>query len=401
MKKLTFIGLVLIMVMLFGFAQKEEDLEVARTQDYIAATTKQGAEKIKALTDYIKKFPDVKQKWTRYAYYSLATEHFQTKNYSEAVKYAKRTLEIGVPGEGGEEGRLYLILGNCYGIKDTPLFNNEEALKFTNQAISVATQKNLDDVLGEAKKLKDKLSGPPPVHLTPEQKIKRFYSNAEYAEAISFYKSLGAGEKANEEIHKTYAAALLKQKNYEAALTEFKALSTAHKKGIYASYLGEVYENKAKSDKKFYDSAVAHYLEAHLLFKKEQNNTTSQTAFKNARYDLYEKYGFNKKVEEYNKKQTQNQSSAQKNKAEIERLKKELAKHERYLRKTYDRNDMDPPDYELAKSQKLEDKIAALEKGGTTDSAGGDEGAKLETERTKIEKELNDLLAAAKKRLGL
>ncbi|MCK5056055.1 MAG: tetratricopeptide repeat protein [Candidatus Aminicenantes bacterium] len=400
MKKLTFFMLFFIVVAFLGFSQKNQDRELARTQDYIAAATKQGAAKIKALKDYIKKFPNTRQKWTRYAYYSLATENFQSKNFSGAIKYAKETLKIGAPGQGGEEGRLYLVLGNSYGIKGEANFNQSEALKYTDKAIAFASGRDdLKDVLQEARKLKKSLTGPPPVKLTPEQKIKRHYSNEEYAQAISFYKSLGAADKGNLEVHKVYANALFKNKNYNSALTEFQALYEKEKKGGYASRMAEIYSKKAKKDKKSCDSAVRYYLEASLLYQQEQNSSNRKAAFTKARFEIYEKYGFNKKIEAYNKQQQQNVSSAKKNEQEIRRLKLELRKQERHIRRTYERNDIYPPDYELEKKEKLAEKIAALEAGGTVESS--DEGAKLEEERKRIEKELKDLMAQAKKRLNL
>lgn len=399
MKKLTFFVLIFIVAAFLSFSLSQEDRELARTQDYIDATTKQGAAKIKALKDYIKKFPNTKQKWTRYAHYSLTTEYFQEKNYAEAVKYAKLTLDIGVPGKGGEEGRLYLILGNSYGIKGEAIFNREEALKYTDKAISFATGNDeLKDVLQQAQKLKKSLSGPPPVKLTPEQKIKRFYSNGEYAEAISFYRGLGASDKENAQIHKVYANALFKKRNYDSALKEFEALYAMEKTGMYASRMAEIYAVKAKKDKKFFDSAVDYYLDASLLYQKEQYASNQKAAFGKAKFTIYEKYGFNKKIEAYNKKQQQNQTAAKKNAAEIDRLKRELRKHKRYLRRTYARQNVDPPDYEIEKQEKMEKKIAALESGETAESSG--EGEKLEEERKRIEKELNDALARAKKRLN-
>jgi hypothetical protein len=398
MKRLTFFVLIFIVVAFLGLSQNE-DREMARTQDYISATTKQGAAKITALQDYIKKFPNTKEKWTRYAYYSLTTEYFQCKNYAEAVKFAKKTLEIGVPGTGGEEGRLYLILGNSYGVKGGAIFDRQEALRHTDKAISFATDKGLNDVLQEAKKLKKSLSGPPPVKLTPEQKIKRFYSNGDYAEAISCYRGLGASDKENSEIHKVYANALFKMKNYDSALKEFEALYANEKTGMYASRMAEIYSVKVRKDKKFFDSAVIYYLEASLLYKKEQYASNEKATFNKAKYTIYEKYGFNKKIEAYNKKQKQSQSAAKNNVEKIASLKRELRKHERYMRKTYERNDMDPPGYELEKSEKMKKEIAALESGETAESS--DEGTKLEEERKRIEKELNDALAQAKKRLNL
>ncbi len=399
MKKFILLLVVFALVALPSLADKKEDLELARTQDYIAAATKQGQAKVNALLAYIKKFPDTTQKWTKFAYYSLAIEYFQVKNYPESVKYGKKTLEIGVPGTGGEEARLYLVMGNCYAVKSSSIYNKDEALKYTNKAISFSTQKGFKDVVSEAKKLKDKLTGPPPKKLTPEQQIKKYYADGDYSSAASFYKSLGEAEKGNVEIHKTYANALFKKNSYDAALTEFKALYEKDKKGIFAFRIGEIYEAKAKKDKSQIDFAVNYFLEASLLYGKEKSTTNQKAAYKRAQFEIFEKYGFNKKVTDYNKKVSSQQASAKKNEAEIARLGREIRKQKRHIRTDYERAGMDPPQYELNKLKKLQDKKRALESGASPESS--DEGKKLQEEKDRIEKELKDLLAMAKKRLNL
>ena len=50
MKKLIFVTLITLLIVLPGLSQQSDaDREVARTQDYIAAATKKGAAKINAL----------------------------------------------------------------------------------------------------------------------------------------------------------------------------------------------------------------------------------------------------------------------------------------------------------------------------------------------------------------
>ncbi|MCK4764398.1 MAG: tetratricopeptide repeat protein [Candidatus Aminicenantes bacterium] len=396
MKKLTLLLLIFILAVLPAFSDKKEDRELVRTQDYIAAATKTGAAKIQALQAYIKKFPDIKQKWTKFAYYSLTEESFKTNKYGDAVKYGKNSLEIGVPGQGGEEARLYLILANSLGITGSPVFNKDEALKYVNKAVSFSTQKNLKDTLQAAKDLKKKLSGPPPKKLSPEQKIKMHYGNEEYAEAISFYKNLGEVEKADPEIHETYANALYKSKKYSAALKEFEALYADNKKAIYASRMADMYEKQKKRD-----PAVKYYLEASLLYQEEQNSTNRQVTFKRAQYNIHEKYDLNKRIEKYNKALQNQQSSAKKNVDQIAGMKRKIRREGRRLRKDYERQGMDPPQYELDKVQKLKDKLAKLESGGDSSGGVGDEGAKIEAEKKKIEAELKSLLNSAKKRLNL
>lgn len=397
MKRLTFLIVIVIMIALPLVPQKgDTERELARTQEYIAATVKQGTEKIAALQAYIQKFPDKSQKWTKLAYYSMAVEYFQMKDYANAVKYGKMTLDMGAPGQG-EEGRLYLVIGNSYGVKSASIYDKDQALNYTNKAITFASANGLKDVLSEAKKLRGKLTAPPPKKMTPEQQIKKHYADMAYSEAISFYRGLGASDKANPEIHKTYANALFKAKRYDSALKEFTALYEADKKGIFALRIGDIYAERGKKNKKLLDSAVDYYLESGLLYEKEGNKTNAKVAFKKAEYQLFEKYDFNKKVKAFEAKLSKDRASAQKNEAEIRRLKKELRNENRRLRREY--QDILPPQYEQNKIKKLEETIARLEAGESADTS--DEGDRLEQEKKRIQKEYDQLLAAAKKRLNL
>lgn len=159
MKKLIYVILVMLWIAVpFLSAQANVDLEIAKTQEYIAAATKTGAAKISALSDYIKKFPDTKSKWTKLAYYQLAVGYFETKNYAEAVNYGNQTIKIGAPG-AGEEGRLYLIIANSLGVKGTAIFNTDKAMEMANKAVEFAQAKGLDDVEQEAKKIARAVGG--------------------------------------------------------------------------------------------------------------------------------------------------------------------------------------------------------------------------------------------------
>jgi len=399
MKKTIFLIFLFVWLALPVLSQKDNtEVELARTQEYINATIKQGEEKISALQAYIKKFPETTQKWTKLAYYSMAVEYFQVKKYDEAVKYAKQTLTMGAPGKG-EEARLYLVIGNSYGVKGSPIFNTEDALKYTGQALEFAAANGLKDVVEEARNLKEKLSGPPPKQLTPEQKIKKYYSDFDYDGAISYFGTLGEADKNNPEIRETYAGALLKKNNLDAALKEFEAMYAKDKKANYALRIGNVYEEKAKKNKQFIDSAVNFYLEAGLLYQKEKNTTNGKLALDKAKYELFEKYDFNKKAKDYEAKVGKSKSSAQKNTQEIDRLEREIRQIERRLRKEY--GDLEPPDFETEKLTKLEKQVAKLKSGGSSSPGNDAEGIKLEQEKQRIEKEFNDLLAQAKKRLGL
>jgi hypothetical protein len=397
MKKVLFVGLFMALVVLPGlFGQTDADREVKRTQDFIAATTKKGTEKVDALMAYIKEFPETTSRWTRLAHYHLAIGYFELKDYGKAVEYANKTLKIGSL-EAGEEGRLLLVIANSYGVKSASIFNQDKALEFANKAISFSESNNLDDVLAEAKKLKRQLSGPPPKKVTPEQQIKMYYSDDDFTGAISFYQKLGAADKANPEIHRTYANALFKANQLDSAVKEFKTLYSKEKKAIYALRLGEIYTQQAKRNNSLNDSAVNFYLEASVLYGKEGNAANQKVAYQKAEFQLFEKYGFNKKVNALADQQKKSQASAEKNESQIRRLEYELRKLQRQIQREY--VDIDPPPYITDKVKDLQKKIAALKSGATPQAT--DEAAKLEEEKKKIQDELKDLLAKVKKQLGV
>ncbi|MCP5049376.1 MAG: tetratricopeptide repeat protein [bacterium] len=398
MKKLIYVILITLIITLPCFTQVDTEREMARTQEYIAAATQQGAAKISALKAYLKKFPDTSKKWTKLAYYQLTVENFQTKNFAEAAKQGEKTLSIGAPGDG-EEARLYLIVANCYGIKTASIFNKDKALKMAVKAVSFAQSKKLNDVLAEAKKLKKQLAGPPPKKITPEQQIKMYYSDGEYASAVSYYRKLGAADKANVEIEKIYANSLLKSRRYDSALKAFQALFSKDQKAVYAFRMADIYERKARRDKKLVDNVIDAFLEAHLLYKKEGNGSNSKAAYGKAKYQLYEKHGYNAKIKKYNRMLQTRRNSAQKNQEAIRAAKKAVKKQERHIYRTYESEDMSPPSYELDKLKKLKNKLVAVESGAP--AGASDVGDKLEEENKKILQELKDRLTAAKKKLGV
>jgi hypothetical protein len=387
--------LITALILLPCFGQED----VGYTKDYIdAMQKKEGVDRINALKAYVKKYPDTSGQFTRLAYYWLALDYFKIKNYPEAVKRGEKRLKMGSFGRG-EEARLTLVLANCYGIKSSPVFKQDKALKYTNKAISLAKKDNDRQVLNTAQDLKKKLAAPVGPKVTPEQKIKRHYSFEEYSEAISYYRTLGAGDKNNPEIHKIYANSLFKANRLDSALKEFQALYSKDQKGIYALRMGDIYAKKGARNKKLLGSAVNYYLEAGYLYKKEGSSSNMKVAFGKAEYQLFEKYDFNKKVKALEAKQRKNRSSAQQNAALIKKKKRELRALKRKIRKEYEAMDMAPPPYMEAQVEKLEKDIAALEAGGSPDDSAAVD--KLEAERAKIKKELEDLKAQVRKRLNL
>lgn len=395
MKKSVFLILVSALILFPCFGQED----VGYTKDYIDAMQKKaGVDRINALKTYVKKYPDTSGQFTRLAYYWLALDYFQIKNYPEAVKRGEARLKMGSFGRG-EEARLTLVLANCYGIKSSPVFDQGKALKYTNKAIALAKKENDKQVLNTAQQLQSKLKTPAGPKVTPEKQIKRHYSFEEYSEAISFYRTLKAGDKNNPEIRKVYANSLFKANRLDSALKEFQALYSKDQKAIYALRMGDIYAKKGARNKKLLDSAVNYYLEAGYLYKKEGVSSNMKVAFGKAEYQLFEKYGFNNKVKALEAKQRKNRSSAQQNAALIKKKKRELRALKRKIRKEYEAMDMAPPPYLEQQVEKLEKEIAALEAGGSPDDSAAVD--KLEAERAKIKKELEDLKAQVKKRLNL
>ncbi len=396
MRRIIFIGLLAFMFIQPCFAiQSGDEREISRTRDYTDAILKKTPlEKIKAFKAYIQKYPDTSQKFTKLAYYMLTVNYFHNKNYRQTLTYGQKTLKLGEMPSRGEQARLYLVIGNAYGIKDTSFYNKDKALKNTNKAISLARGHD-NEVLKAAKNLKNKLTAPPAKKMTPEQKIKILvYQDEDYREAISFYRSLGSSEQNTPEIYETYATALMKTNQLDSALKEFNSLYKQNKKGTIAKNIAEIYSKKTRRNKSLYDKSVQYYIEAALLFKKEGSISNYNAALKLGKYQLFEKYNFNARIKNYNAKQKKNKTSKAKTEAEISRLKKELRKHQRHLRKTYEYNDLDPPTYEEEKTEKLEKKIARLKSGG---SAQDDvEGQKLLDDRKKIEKEFDDRIRKIK-----
>lgn len=400
MKKFILTAMVMAFVILPCFSQQDADKEIARAQGFTEAIMKQGAEKINALKAYIQKYPETSNKWTCLAYYNLATEYFQAKDYPQAVQTGEKALKMNL-GDG-EHARLLLVIANCYGIKSASIYNLEKAQEYVDKAIAFADSKGQEDVLSEARNLKTKLSGPAPKQISPEDDVKYSASLSDWPAVITKYQKLSGASKGNEELHKLYASALSKENKFDQALSEYQALLGKFKKATYALNIAEIFEEKAKRNKQLTDNAIDAYLDAHLLFMKEGNSKNGKIAKDKARYMLYEKYGLNDKIKKINASSSNQQNAAEKNKAEIARLEKEYRKEERRIRKTYTDNDLEAPAYETDKLTKLQKKINALKSGApAAGSKAADEAKKLQDEINKTDKELETLLVNAKKRLGL
>lgn len=394
MKKLFFIGALILLFIIPIFSQNYENAGMDYTKAIMQKTIKA---RITAFKAYIQQYPDTTKRFTKLAYYQLALNYFQNKNYSQAVRYGEKTKRFKDLGHG-EEARIYLILGNSYAIKGSSLYNKELALKYTNKAISLARANKLNDVLSAAKNLKEKLTVPPPPSETSEQKIMRLvHQDEDYISAISFYRSLSNKDKINPSIHKAYSIALFKANKLDSALKEFVSMYAKEKTGITAYYIGNIYEKKAKRNRKLYNNAAKYYVESYLLYKKEEKKTNATSAKSYAKNMIVKKYNLQAKIDRYNAKQKKNQSSAARNKEEIASVKRQIRREKRRIDRAYP--DIEPPAYEYDKTNKLQKKLKALKSGTSTYS--DKEGLALQKEIKKVDIELNDLITNTKKRLEL
>ncbi len=351
--------------------------------------------RINALKKYIATYTDTSNKFVKLAYYQLAINYFENKDYAKAIKIGEQTFTLGSLGSG-EEARLNLVLANSYGIKSYSGFNKSTALKYITKAISLAKEVNDKNVIATAQKLKKSLSGPPPRKMTPEQKIKTNYSDGEYRKAIGYYNSLGETDKNNKEIKKIYAYSLFKEKKYDTALSTFLALYKNDSKGLFPKYIGDIYSEKAKRNKKYHDLAATFYLEASILYKKEGSSANQKIAAGKAKVEIENKYGYKAKYNKYKAEIKKKKSSSQRNEKAIRDAKRALRKFKRYMRKTY--RDVQAPQYEYDKLTKLEDKVNTLSSSSSS-STGSSLGKNLLELRKKIDNEYSSLLLKTEKKI--
>ncbi len=355
---------------------------------------KTASARIKALRTYISTYTDTSNKFVRLAFYQLSLNYFEVKNYSRAIKTGEKTLSLGSLGTG-EEARLSLVLANSYGIKSYSGFNKEKAIRYTNKAIALGKKVNDNKVVSTANKLKKSLTGPPPKKLSPEQKIRKYYTDDNFRGAVNFYSKLDVSKKSNEDIGKIYGYSLFKLKRYGSALTQFLKLYEKSKKGTYAKYIADIYAKKAKKSRPLYEKSASFYLEAGVLYKKEGSSGNMKIAFGKAKVMLENRYNYKSKYNNYQKQLKAQKSSSKKHSSEIRSLKKKIRDHKRYMRKTY--RDVAAPQYEYDKLQKLESKLESLESGGGPSNSGASKsGEELVKLRKKIDDQYDKMLSGAK-----
>ncbi len=399
MMKLRTIALICLLFVSVAWAQNMENAGI----DYTTALTKKaGAERIAALETYIKNYPNAAQNvFTKLAYYWLTVDNYNTKNYDKTIRNGEKALSLGGL-EAKLEASIYLMLGSSFGVKSFSGYNKDKAMMWADKAIDFSQKNDVSDIAKDAKALKNELSGAnrPVKVLTSLEKIGVLYTQKKYEEAISAYNSFGETDKQDEKIFELYARSLMAANKLDAAIKEFNEAYAKNRKAINAERLGNIYLEKAKKDKKFYDQAINYYIEAGLLYKNEKNTSRQNALLKNAQFWLFEKYDYNARIKKYNATVKPVKPVAS-NENEIKQLQREYDKLERKLNETY--GDVEMPMYEQDKLDKIQDQIDKLKAGNKkpADDPNAAVAAELMKEQQRIEAEFKTLSDQAKKKLGL
>lgn len=394
MKRSIIISVLVTLMFIPLFAQNYDEAPMKYSEALFKNKTP--ATRIKALQAFIKTYTDTSNTFVKLAYYQLALNYFDNKQYSQAITYGEKRIGMGAFGEG-EEVRIQLVLGNSYAIKSGPKYNKGKALSHTNKAIQLAKAGQDVKLLQAAQRLKKKLDAPAAPKMTPEQKIKSYYSDEDYRQAISFYNSLPAKDKGNKEIHKVYGVSLLRLGRLDSALKVFDEMFAKEPTPWAALQIARVYEQKASKNKKFSDQAIKAFLDAGWLYYKNKEFNKQKTAHKKANYLLQEKYDYQKKYRQINQMIKKQQSSSAKRQQDVRNAERDLRKLRRQIRKDYP--DMEPPQYMRDKEKRLEQKIQALKSG--VSSQGNAEIEAFEKLQKDIEKEFRTLKDESKKRLKI
>jgi len=398
--KLKAIVLILLLAGTFVFAQNMENAGI----DYTTALAKASVgERIAALEAYIKNYPDPAQNvFTKLAYYWLTVNYYNNKNYEKAIRNGEKAMALGGL-EAKLEATVYLIMGNSFGVKSYSGSSQEKALKWADKALDFAQKNEVADIIKDAQTLRNELTGAtakPAKELTSLEKIGVLYTQKKYEEAISKFNTFSESEKNDEKIFEIYARSLMSANKLDAAVKEFSDAYAKNRKAINAERLGNIYLEKAKKDKKFYDQAINFYIEAGLLYQNDKNSSRQAALLKNAQFWLFEKYDFNAKIKKYNAT-VKPVKPVTSNDKEIKKLERDYDKLERQLNETY--GDVEMPAYEQEKLDKIQSQIDKLKAGNAkpADDPNAAAAAELLKEQQRIEAEFKTLTAQAKKKLGL
>lgn len=355
--------------------------------------------RIAAFQAYLKTYTDLNNKFVRLAHYQLAINYFEAKKYSDAVAMGKKAYDMKIGQEDpGAEARLVLVLANAHGIRSADTFNSQEALRYAKEAIELGKKCDDPEVVKTAEQLKEKLSAPPPKQMSQLQKFQYAVSEENWQDAITQYKALSDAEKNDPENRYLYVNALLNTNQEAAGVKELEAMYAAKKEARVAVKLAEVLINKAKKNNPdSYNAGIDMYLETGLLYQKEGNSKSSKAAMDHAMYELCNKYGFNEAVKKVNAEASQGQKQAAQNKEKIRKLENDLRLEERRIRREFEEQDLETPDYEMEKINKLKKQIAAAKSGASSQTT--DAADKLNEQKKQIDAEYNSRLAEARNRI--
>ena len=392
MRKKLLAGLIVLFVVFPVFADQYENAGSDYSRCLYENKTPEA--RVKCLEGYLQTYPDTGNKFTRFAYCMLAINYFDAKNYVKTVEIGEQSLKIGGLDDG-LRAKLFLAMGSAYGIDSSPVFEKSKAIKYAGQSIELSEKAGLNELAQKARGLKTMLSAPPTPQMSPEQMIKKYYKEGRYSEAIAQYKKLPDTIKNNPDIREILAKSLHKSGQLDIALNEFSALYADNKKARYASSISDIYEEKAKGNRTLFKNSAMYLIEASLLYQKEDNPANVDKAIKKAKYNYYELYNLNAKIDIYNKKSKPKPPSEEEIKNKVRRIEYMIRKEERKLEEKYP--DTDPPDFELKTLNKLKKDLELVKSGpGPIEDK---EGAELVAQKEKVDKEFAALVAQLKSRI--
>ncbi len=392
MRKKLLPGLIVLILVFPVFADQYENAGSDYSRCLYENQTPEA--RVKCLEGYLQTYPDTGNKFTQFAYCMLAINHFDTKNYAKTVEIGEKSLKIGVP-DNGLRAKLFLAMGSAYGIDSSAVFDKSKAINYADQAIEFAEKAGLKEFAQNARGLKTMLTAPATPQMSPEQMFKKYYIEGRYSEAIVQYKKLPDTVKNNPEIREIYAKCLHKSGQLDVALKEFSALYAENKKARYASSISDIYEEKSKGNRTLFKDSAIYLIKASLLYQKEDNPANVDKAIKKAKYNYYELYNLNAKIDIYNKKPKPKPLSEEEINKKVRLLEYMIRKEEKRLEEKYP--DTDPPDFELETLNKLNKDLERVKSGpGPVEDK---EGAELVAQMEKVDKEFDALVAQVKSRI--
>jgi hypothetical protein len=161
--------------------------------------------------------------------------------------------------------------------------------------------------------------------------------------------------------------------------------------------IAQIYGEKALNNTALYDQAAQKYIEAGLLYEKEQDFLKRDKSNQQALVQLQKKYKYRENYDLVQRNLRQSKHAADINNQELRKVRSRLRQIERTIRTDF--ADMEPPKYLTDEREKLEKRLQVLESGL------GDQDAQklenLEKLRKSIENELANLKKVVRKQLDM